>query len=191
MIRALVGGRPTARSPIEYTAVPCSDGLADERQAPEKPKVTPLLQLVFDPGIVLKFQMVARQSRYSYVRYLARSGTPQHMTGGTTSPMTQNGGFTTDHAPTPCPSPPPADEAGAASTTHPVPDVRSQTPPATFGSNPTLTSWHPYSNYQMTNPYPFVQNTGHCMANWNEYCGYPNYGNGVLPGFGAPAIACY
>ena len=105
MIRDLVRGRPTARPPTECTAVSCSDGQADGRPAPEKPKVTPLLQLVFDPGIVLKFQMAARQSRYSYVRYLARSGTPRHMTGGTMSPTMSNGGSPTDHSPPSLPQP--------------------------------------------------------------------------------------
>ena len=193
MIRALVGGRPTARSPTEYTAVPCSDGLADERQAPEKPKVTPLLQVVFDPGIVLKFQMAARQSRYSYVRYLARSGTPRHMTGGTMSPTMSNRGSPTDHSPPPCPSPPSAVESPTAPVpiSISVPAVTTQPPPPTYGWNPAPATFHPYANCQMASPYPFVQNTGHCMANWNGYYGYPNYGNGVLQGFGAPAIACY
>ena len=192
MIRALVSGRPTARSPTECTAVPCSDGLADERQAPEKPKVTPLLQVVFDPGIVLKFQMAARQSRYSYVRYLARSGTSRHTTGGTMSSTMSNRGSPTDHSPPPCPSPPPAVESPTAPVpmSLTVPAVTIQPPPPNYDWNPAPAAFHPYANCQMASPHPFVQNTGHCMANWNGYYGYPTYGNGVFRGFGAPAIAC-
>ena len=192
MIRALVGGRPTARSPTEYTAVYCNDGLVDERSAPGKPKVTPLLQLVFDPGIVLKFQTAARQSRYSYVRYLTRSGTSRHMTGGTMSPMTSNKGSPTDHSPPPCPSPPSAVEPPTVPVpiSISVPAVTMQPPPPTYGWNPAPATFHPYSNYQMASPYPLVQNTGHCILNWNGFYGHPNYGNGVLPGFGAPVIAC-
>ena len=156
MIRDLVSGRPTARSPTEYTAVSCSDGLADGRPAPEKPKVTPLLQLVFDPGIVLKFQMAARQSRYSYVRYLARSGTPRHMTGGTMSPMMSNGGSPTDHSPPPCPSPPSAVESPTVPVpiSISVPAVTMQPPPPTYGWNPAPATFHPYANYQTGQPLP-------------------------------------
>jgi hypothetical protein len=192
MIRDLVRGKLTAGPPTEFTAVSCSDGQADGQPAPEKPKVTPLLQLVFDPGIVLKYQMAARQSRYSYVRYLARSETPRHMTGGTTSPTMSNGGSPTDHSPPSCHSPPSAVESPTVPVpiSISVPAVTMQPPPPTYSWNPAPATFHPYSNYQTASPYPLVQNTGHCMANWNGYYGYPTYYNGALQGFGTPAIAC-
>ena len=167
--------------------------MTDRRPAPEEPKVTPLLQLVFDPGIVLKLKTVARQSRYGYVRYLARSGTPRHMNGGTVSPTMSNRGFPTDHSPPPCPSPPPAVESPTVPIPIPisVPAVTMQTPPPTYGWNSAHATFYPYANCQIASPNPFMQNTGHYLSNWNEYYGYPNYGNGVLPGFGAPVIACY
>ena len=44
-----------------------------------KPAVVPLSQVVFDPGIALKCSQAARQSRFGFFRYLARTCIPPEM----------------------------------------------------------------------------------------------------------------